>query len=41
LDDLKVDYFVKQKKSLAEEQGIYVVVRGREGRDSDAKSGKE
>lgn len=32
---------MKQKKNQVEEQGIYAVVRGREGRDSGAKSGKE
>ncbi len=41
LDDLKVDYFAKQKKNLAKDQGISTVLRGREGKESGAKSKRE
>jgi hypothetical protein len=41
LDDLKVDYFAKQKKNLVKDQGISTVVRGREGKESGAKSKRE
>jgi hypothetical protein len=41
LDDLKVDCFAKQKKNLAKDQGISIVVRGKEGKESGAKSKRE
>jgi hypothetical protein len=41
LDDLRADYFTKKKKDQAEEQGISTVVRGREGKESGARSGRE
>jgi hypothetical protein len=41
LDDLQVDYFAKKKKDQVEEQGISVVVRGKEGRENGARSGRK
>lgn len=41
LDDLWTDYFAKQNKDQAEEQGILAVIRGREGRENGARSGRE
>ncbi len=41
MDDLRADYFAKQKKDQAEEQGIFVVVKRKEGRQSGARSGRE
>jgi hypothetical protein len=41
LDDLWADYFAKQKKDRRKEQGIFVVVKRREGRESGARSGRE
>jgi hypothetical protein len=41
LDDLRTDYFTKQKKNQTKEQQIFVVVKGREGRESGARGGKE
>ncbi len=41
LDDLRADYFAKQKKDRVEDQGIFVVVKRREGKESGANSGRE
>jgi hypothetical protein len=41
LDDLWADYFAKQKKDRRKEQGIYVVVKRKEGRESGARSGRK
>jgi hypothetical protein len=41
LDDLRVDYFAKQKKDWTEEQGISIVMRGRKGRECGVRSGRE
>jgi hypothetical protein len=44
LDDLQADYFVKQKKDQVEEEGIFAVVKGKEGKEgkeSGARSGRE
>jgi hypothetical protein len=40
LDDLRADYFTKQKRRRVEEQGIFATMIRKEGRDSGAKSGK-
>jgi hypothetical protein len=41
LDDLQANYIAKQKRDQAKEQGVSEIMRGREGRESGARSGTE
>jgi hypothetical protein len=40
LDDFQVNYFIKQKKNRAKEEGISTIMKGREGKESGARSGR-
>ncbi len=41
LDDLQANYFAKQRKHWAEEQEISTLVKGKEGKDNGARSGRK